>query len=448
MHLETFSPPPAFTSKRQALCSLSWVTRPALRKRATLAVGHLVAHLLDDIFEDLLHKILNGLETSKNTPDRLRTYIQVTGAISRSNAPHFDKFRVAPSVIRYTELDDDELHKNALQSLEAFVLRHPMEITPHIGTVIDFGLKLLCYDLNYDEGDDGEDDEDETLECDNQDDDEGDDEGDYSDNDDMSWKVRRTSAKLLSTIIGTRQNLLEQLYTNVAPSPISCFKEREETVRVEIIQTFITLPRQTSAYGGADYDIDTSLEASPKGVKEAVLEHRSKDKFYKISSDALVCCMELIKVIHHMDFGEDRSRCTRQSHSIAVLCINSDKNMELTVSEYVRKLEDARSTDSLRYLSLVTLGDIGLRASLSGHDTLHTSILAMFKVHSEEVRSAAAYAIGNGTKVEGLVHIVVMEPFKHRLDDGQEIHKSAFEFTYMLLEKCRQPGGIDRPTRH
>lgn len=83
----------------------------------------------------------------------------------------------------------------------------------------------------------------------------------------MSWKVRRTSAKLLSAIIGTRQDLLGQLYTNVAPSLINRFKEREETVRVEILQTFITLLRQTNTYGGAEYEIDTSLESIAKRRK-------------------------------------------------------------------------------------------------------------------------------------------------------------------------------------
>ncbi|KAK3818622.1 MAG: hypothetical protein J3Q66DRAFT_429840 [Benniella sp.] len=35
---------------------------------------------------------------------------------------------------------------------------------------------------------------------------------------------------------------------------------------------------------------------------------------------------------------------------IAVLCINSAKKMGMTVSEFVRKIEDARSTDSLKFL--------------------------------------------------------------------------------------------------
>ncbi|KAI8351419.1 armadillo-type protein [Mortierella sp. GBAus27b] len=803
-------------------------SRPALRKRATLAVGHLVAHLPDDLFEDLLKKILHGLETSKNTPDRLRTYIQVTGAISRSNAPRFGKFLsgVAPSVIKYTELDDDELRENALQALEAFVLRCPTEITPYIDTVIDLGLRFLRYDPNYDDGDDDENDEDEAMESDNEDDDD-DDDGDYSDDDDMSWKVRRTSAKLLSAIIGTRQDLLGQLYTSVAPSLINRFKEREETVRVEVLQTFIALLRQTNTYGGAEYEIETSLESLAKRrkgsrpgtpietdqrygnflsqhsssiqfpkallrsqiprltknlakqmgsksvqtrvfgyvlLKELVtvlkggLEtayilfvssiHQSlstashtdhhhlgtnsnlkiealgflrslfrthssevfqkhlgqlcppvisaiQDKFYKISSEALVTCMELIKVVRHMDFDEDAQKYSydalspeakpyvlqiynvilqrvstadadqevkersilclgvllsrvgdelkeeltsclpllleklqneltrlmavktlsqivespvcadaeikasilkavpevasllRKSNrplkvaslhfldvlsvqtydellnelkplvtdedlhllplgltsvvailhanpssvnvvkqeilpsvfklvrspliqgqaldsllalfaalvrtndkefstlvsalvepaaaptpegqfalskqafstiaqSIAVLCVNSDKNLEMTVTEFVRKIEDSRSTDSLKYLSLITLGEIGRRVSLSGHATLHTSILAMFSVHSEEVRSAAAFSIGNvsagnvGFYVPIVIQEIKSDPKKrylllHALKEvitrytqkqGGELGAYASEIWTLLFDNC------------
>ncbi|KAI7830252.1 armadillo-type protein [Gamsiella multidivaricata] len=804
-------------------------SRPALRKRATLAIGHLVAHVPDDIFEDLLKKILNGLETSKNSPDRLRTYIQVTGTISRSNAPRFGKFLsgVAPSVIKYTELDDDELRENALQALEAFVLRCPTEISLYIDTIIDLSLKFLRYDPNYDDGDDIDDDEDENMDSDNEDDEDEDDDGDYSDDDDMSWKVRRTSAKLLSAIIGTRQDLLGQLYATIAPSLISRFKEREETVRVEILQTFITLLRQTNTYGGAEYEIDVNLETLTKRRKgsrpgtpietdqrydfglsdkssrlhctllrsqvprltknlakqmvsksvqtrvsgyillkelvtvlkggleasymlfvpsiqqslstasqndhhhlgtnsnlkiealgflrslfrthapEVFQKHLDQlcppvisaiqDKFYKISSEALVCCMELIKIVRHMDFDEDAQKysytsldpsakpyilqiykvilqrvstadadqevkersilclgvllsrvgdelkeelvaclpllleklqneltrlmavktlsqivespvcadadikasilqavpevasllrksnrplkvaslhfldvairrytydellselkplitdedlhllplgltsvvtilhanpssinvvkqeilpsvlrlvrspliqgqaldsllalfaalvrtndkefpglvsglvepataptpegqlaLSKQAFStiaqcIAILCLNSDKNMEMTVAEFVNKIEAPHTPDSLKYLSLITLGEIGRRVSLNGHATLHTSILAMFNVHSEEIRSAAAFAIGNVSagNVSFYVPIVIQEIQKdpkkrylllHALKEvitrytqkqgGQELEAHASEIWILLFDNC------------
>ncbi|KAK3818612.1 MAG: hypothetical protein J3Q66DRAFT_429824 [Benniella sp.] len=86
----------------------------------------------------------------------------------------------------------------------------------------------------YDDLDDNEDDEDEIMGSDNEDDEE--DDGD-----------------------GYVEYLLGQLYTNVAPSLINRFKEREETVRVEILKTFITLLRH-----GAAYEFDTSLESIAK----------------------------------------------------------------------------------------------------------------------------------------------------------------------------------------
>lgn len=78
---------------------------------------------------------------------------------------------------------------------------------------------------------------------------------DYSDDDDdMSWKVRRSASKVLSAIIETRSDLLQELYEEVAPVLINRFKEREESVRADILQTFITLLKQTSVYSGNNED--------------------------------------------------------------------------------------------------------------------------------------------------------------------------------------------------
>ncbi|KAK3818625.1 MAG: hypothetical protein J3Q66DRAFT_338111, partial [Benniella sp.] len=66
-----------------------------------------------------------------------------------------------------------------------------------------------------------------------------------------------------------RQDLLGQLYTNVAPSLINRFKEREETVRVEILQTLTLMVEQSKR-------LTRTLKASPRGAKEAVLEPPSR----------------------------------------------------------------------------------------------------------------------------------------------------------------------------
>ena len=46
-------------------------------------------------------------------------------------------------------------------------------------------------------------------------------EDEYSDDDDMSWKVRRQSAKCLEAVISTRHELLEEFYRSVSPKLIA-----------------------------------------------------------------------------------------------------------------------------------------------------------------------------------------------------------------------------------
>ena len=46
----------------------------------------------------------------------------------------------------------------------------------------------------------------------------------YSDDDDMSWKVRRASAKCLAAIIATRHEMLREFFTVISPTLISRFK--------------------------------------------------------------------------------------------------------------------------------------------------------------------------------------------------------------------------------
>ena len=46
----------------------------------------------------------------------------------------------------------------------------------------------------------------------------------YSDDDDMSWKVRRAAAKCLGVILGSRPEMLSTFYQDVSPAIIKRFK--------------------------------------------------------------------------------------------------------------------------------------------------------------------------------------------------------------------------------
>lgn len=46
----------------------------------------------------------------------------------------------------------------------------------------------------------------------------------YSDDDDMSWKVRRSAAKCVEAVISTRHEMLAEFYRSVSPALIARFK--------------------------------------------------------------------------------------------------------------------------------------------------------------------------------------------------------------------------------
>ena len=98
------------------------------------------------------------------------------------------------------------------------------EVAPHVGTVMELCLELVCYDPNYNYDDCDDDVMDDDMETDE--DDGGDDteEDEYSDDDDISWKVRRAAAKCIEAVISTRHELLAEFYTTVSPKLISRFK--------------------------------------------------------------------------------------------------------------------------------------------------------------------------------------------------------------------------------
>ncbi|XP_023667069.1 cullin-associated NEDD8-dissociated protein 2 [Paramormyrops kingsleyae] len=221
--------------------------RLAVRKRAIIALSHLVACCNSALFSQLMEHLLAELSPGKVT-SATRTYLQCLATVSRQGGhrigEHLEK--IIPLVVKYCGVEDDELREHCFQAFEAFVRRCPKEMSCHISTIIKLCLKYITYDPNYNY--DAEEDEDESMDI--EDDDQGSDE-EYSDDDDMSWKVRRSSVKCLEAVVSTRRDLLLELYGSVAAALVGRFKEREENVRTEIFLAFISLLRQTRPLQGS-----------------------------------------------------------------------------------------------------------------------------------------------------------------------------------------------------
>lgn len=132
--------------------------------------------------------------------------------------------------------------------------------------------------MDFDEDDVDMDDEDDL-----DDDDEFDHE--YSDDDDDSWKIRRSAAKLLTAVISTRLDLLQDFYKTTAPVLVARFAEREESVRLEVIAAFNALLQQTANARSADIAAsgrnkrkrsEGMDEDSPDSITAALLTMRSQ----------------------------------------------------------------------------------------------------------------------------------------------------------------------------
>jgi len=238
------------TTIKQALLPQLASPRLAVRKRAIIAIGHLVMSCSTSLFNELIEFLLTEL-TKNTSTSTTRTYIQCVGAISRQAGGRFGEYldKMVPMIVKFCKTDDDELTEFCLQAFESFVRRCPKEVSDFIPDIISICLLYICHDPNYNYDDEDDMDTD-TME--EEEDDESEDE--YSDDDDMSWKVRRSAAKCLEAVVSTRHDMLSEFYKTVSPALIARFKEREENVKTDIFHAYIALLKQTrpAAVGAGD----------------------------------------------------------------------------------------------------------------------------------------------------------------------------------------------------
>ncbi|GJR63865.1 cullin-associated NEDD8-dissociated protein 1 [Tanacetum coccineum] len=273
----------------------------SVRKKTVSCIASLASSLSDDLLAKGTVEVVRILKSKGTKPEMIRTNIQMIGALSRAVGyrfgPHLGD--TVPVLIQYcmnASENDEELREYSLQALESFLLRCPRDIFSYCNEILHLTLEYLSYDPNF--TDNMEEDTDEEIHDDEEDDDSA---NEYSDDEDVSWKVRRAAAKCLAALIVSRPEMLSNLYDEACPKLIDRFKEREENVKMDVFNTFIELLRQTGNVTKGQIDIDNLSprwalkQEVPKIVKS--INRQLREKSIKTKIGAFSVLKELVIVL-------------------------------------------------------------------------------------------------------------------------------------------------------
>jgi cullin-associated NEDD8-dissociated protein 1 len=261
-------------------------TTSVLKKKAVVAVAALAASLSDVALSQFTSRLIELLRSPHLTKSKRKLYINLLGSLARAVPTKFGKHLkiIAPFVLTalsQQEIDDDlaaleeteerdpesdDVREAALIALETFLTYCSEDMKTYTQESIEAILRFLKYDPNL-AGDDDDDMDDDFAEDDTFGGDEDfEQEVGADDEDDTSWKVRRCAAKVTDVFIETRSkgDLLDNgtLYSQIAPALIARFKEREETVRVEVISALARLVRITGGRTSTAQTAGTAGQAS------------------------------------------------------------------------------------------------------------------------------------------------------------------------------------------
>ena len=237
--------PSVQNNSRSSLIQILWTSRnAAVKKRATEAIPALIATNPALFDETLKSELLKGLTAREDIGN---TWVNLVGALAKEPSvvskmgATVAEGKMVEELLQQTEdTEKPEAVEAALTAIEALIVRCPVNIQPYIASIVDKSLELIRFDPNYVELSDDDD-----VDMGDEDEDDEFDDGDYSDEEDSSWKIRRSAAKVLAALIGTRNELLVDFYKSAASVLISRFSEREESVRLEVLAAAESLLSQT-----------------------------------------------------------------------------------------------------------------------------------------------------------------------------------------------------------
>ena len=130
---------------------------------------------------------------------------------------------------------DNEIVETCFSTFETLVKKCPKEVGPFAKKILQLCVPKLSYDPNFSYGED-----DEEMADEEEDGGWGDGSFDsmHEDDDDTSWKVRRSAIKTIDAIITSRHELLREVYQTYAGQIVERFKERDDNVKCNILEAF------------------------------------------------------------------------------------------------------------------------------------------------------------------------------------------------------------------
>nr|POF13630.1 cullin-associated nedd8-dissociated protein 1, c-terminal part [Quercus suber] len=240
-----------------------------MKKKAVAALSALAPYFSDMLLGSFVSSTIERLRSPHLTSPQRKLYLTAYGSLAKSIPQSFGPYlkTLTPFVLSplsQQELEQqredaaeadgeqdmqlEEVREAALVAIEHFLQACADDMKAYTKDVLDATTRFLKYEPNVADDDDEEmqedaEDDDDEFEADE----DFEEETGFEDEDDVSWKVRRCSAKALHALIQTLDANDPAIYGQIAPALISRFKEREESVRTEIISTLAFLVAKTGS---------------------------------------------------------------------------------------------------------------------------------------------------------------------------------------------------------
>lgn len=275
-----------------------------MKKKAVTAIAALAQYLTDQQLSSIVSYLIQSLRAPHLTPGNRKLYITLMGSLATAIPAKFGPqlklivpFVLSPlsqaELVDHTADSDseeqsmevDEVREAALTTLEAFLSACSADMERFSHESLEAILRYLKYDPNVAIDSDDETGADpneynvEELDLDEAEDEDFEQEDVGDDEDDFSWKVRRCAARTLRTMLAVKgAELLEptKTFDPIAKGLLDRFKEREETVRVEVIQTTSYMVRHCAQDDAEEASGSASFAQEPAPTQPALSKKRRR----------------------------------------------------------------------------------------------------------------------------------------------------------------------------